>query len=200
MNTVCISYTCCIASERGVLLTDRRDWTPCGRLSCRSTVHFLRRWKFWTVMWENKRMWEFRAVWKNTAHVQGIRCSPEAHTLFLEYRLHNAFTKFSDWTKFPGRLNIYLSPGLIAHAPDDCQRKPRHYLTWFIFHWPIDFVLLDIKVYISLQSDVWLPIGWNGCYLAGKIEINLKMRKWKWLKYTHLWYAQLCIFLLKLMC
>ena len=37
---------------------------------------FLRLWKFWTVVWENTNGVHFRAVWKNTAHVQGIRCQP----------------------------------------------------------------------------------------------------------------------------
>ena len=43
---------------------------------------YLRRWKFWSVVWENKKGVHFRAVWKNTAHVQGIRCSPKgAHLI-----------------------------------------------------------------------------------------------------------------------
>ena len=32
----------------------------------------LRRWQFSTIVWENTNGVHFRAVWKNTAHVQGI--------------------------------------------------------------------------------------------------------------------------------
>ena len=61
---------------------------------------YLRRWKFWTIVWENTNGVHFRAVWKNTAHVQGIRCSPKGshlipwtNTVFSkphsnEHRLH----------------------------------------------------------------------------------------------------------------
>ena len=41
----------------------------------------LRRWKFWIVVWENTNGVHFRAVWKNRAHVQGIRCSPKGSHL-----------------------------------------------------------------------------------------------------------------------
>ena len=41
----------------------------------------LRRWKFWTIVWENTNGVHFCAVWKNTAHVQGIRCSPKGSHL-----------------------------------------------------------------------------------------------------------------------
>ena len=42
---------------------------------------YLRRWKFSTIVWENTNGVHFRAVWKNTAHVQGIRCSPKGSHL-----------------------------------------------------------------------------------------------------------------------
>ena len=41
----------------------------------------LRRWKFWIVVWENTNGVHFRAVWKNRAHVQRIRCSPKGSHL-----------------------------------------------------------------------------------------------------------------------
>ena len=42
---------------------------------------YLRRWQFSTIVWENTNGVHFRAVWKNTAHVQGIRCSPKGSHL-----------------------------------------------------------------------------------------------------------------------
>ena len=42
---------------------------------------YLRRWQFWTIVWENTNSVHFRAVWKNTTHVQGIRCSPKGSHL-----------------------------------------------------------------------------------------------------------------------
>ena len=86
-----------------MLLTERRRFTTImvvchvGRL-----YTSLRRWKFWIVVWENTNSVHFRAVWKNTAHVQLTSCSPKgSHLIPLtsavfsiphsnEHRLHIA--------------------------------------------------------------------------------------------------------------
>ena len=109
----------------------------------------------------NQRDWR----WFNIATTLCARWV-KARTLFIgrvlyfpishssEHHLHVVFTKLSDWTKFSGRVNIGIYVfllGQIANAPDVCQRKASHYLTRFRFHRPIHFVLLYIKLCISLQ-------------------------------------------------
>ena len=76
-------YTCCMAH---MLYSNECYWAWAIHhlmVVCHVSRLYtsLRRWKFWTVVWENTNGVHFRAVWKNTAHIQGIRCSPEGSHL-----------------------------------------------------------------------------------------------------------------------
>ena len=71
----------------------------------------LRRWKFWIVVWENTNSVHFRAVWKNTAHVQLTRCTPKcSHLIPLTSAVF--FNTPLKWTPFAYRtvLRFYVDP------------------------------------------------------------------------------------------
>ena len=75
-------YACCICVQQ---VSGECYWLSVGgsygRLLCRQLYTYLRGGKCWTIVWENTNGVYFRAVWKNTAHFQGIRCSPKGSHL-----------------------------------------------------------------------------------------------------------------------
>ena len=67
----------------------------------------LRRWKFWTVVWENTSGVHFRVVWKNTAHVQGIRFSPKGSHL-IPWTIAVFSNTALKWTPFAYYMFVLL--------------------------------------------------------------------------------------------
>ena len=79
--TTCIHVACMLYSKWA---GNAIDWESAGLMVvCHvgRLYTYLRHWKFRTIVWENTNDVHFRAVWKNTAHVQGIRCSPKGSHL-----------------------------------------------------------------------------------------------------------------------
>ena len=77
MYTVVGLDACCIAGEC--------NWLSVGDCHVGRLYTSLRRWKFWIVVWDNTNNVHFRAIWKNTAHVQGIRCLSNGSHLIPEW-------------------------------------------------------------------------------------------------------------------
>ena len=71
--------------SKWMLLTERRRFTTLLLFVISGHVGqlytYFRRWNIWPVVWETTNGVYFRAVWKNTAHVHGIRCSPKGSHL-----------------------------------------------------------------------------------------------------------------------
>ena len=88
--TTRIHVACMLYSRwRGMILNERRRVLFMVVCYVGQLYTYLRCWKFWTIVWQYTNGVHFRAVWKNTAHVQGIRCLPiKTHTLFLGWVLY----------------------------------------------------------------------------------------------------------------
>ena len=135
------------------------DSPPYGRLSCRSLYTSLSRWKFWTVVWENTNCVHFRAVWKNTAHVQGIRCSPEGSHLipWTSVVFSNSALK---WTPFAYRI-IEIASHIIVN-------------NW---HWHWHWIL---NLWVSQLLKTWIISNFVQIRMVLPIFTDKLRPSWRW--------------------
>ena len=140
----------------GMLLTERLRLTTLW--SSVISGHFgrlytsVRRWNIWTVVWENTNGVNFRAVWENTAHAQGMRCStkgshliPRTSAVFSNTALK--WTPFA-YHKITSKGPVTLGYGLTgSHAKG---AKASHQESFFVGIWSPG-MRYNLKIYFAIK-------------------------------------------------